>query len=206
MTFAARFRRLCLAAATMALVALAAAPAIAADHAVGIVDKTFNPAEITVTAGDTVTWTVTKSIGEPHSVTSGKPGDADAGSGFDSGITLKDDGQSYQHAFDTPGTFDYFCTVHSAQMTGVVTVLAAGASGAPGGSATPASAGPTGSAAPSGSAAPEGSAGPEASHGPSPEHTTPVPVQDRIVAAGILITAIVLLFGAAAVWRRVNPA
>lgn len=206
MTFAPRFGRLVVAAGALALVALAAAQVIAADHAVGIVDKTFDPAEITVTAGDTATWTVTKSIGEPHSVTSGKPGDADAGSGFDSGITLKDDGQSYQHTFDTPGTFDYFCVVHPVEMTGVVTVLAAGESAAPAGSEPPASATPAASETPSGSAAPEGSAGPEASQGPSPEHTTPVPVQDRMVAAGILIVAIVLLFGAAAVWRRVNRA
>ena len=55
-----------------AALAWAAPFAIAADPgAVSIVDKTFDPSAITVHVGDTVTWTVTKAISEPHSVTSG---------------------------------------------------------------------------------------------------------------------------------------
>ena len=63
----------------------------------------FGPSQMAIIAGDTVTWTVTKAIGEPHSVTSGTP--EDAGKIFDSGINLKDDGQSFQFTFDEPGEF-----------------------------------------------------------------------------------------------------
>ena len=205
MTFAQRSRRLALGATTALAFALAAVPAIAADHPVSIVDKSFDPKDVTVSAGDTVTWTVTKSIGEAHSVTSGKVGDADAGSKFDSGITLTDNGQTFQQTFDTPGTYDYFCTVHPAEMTGVIMVEAAGESAAPSGAAP--SAAPSPSGAP-GSAPPARSAGASESPGASPEPEThePVPAENRLIGGVILIAALVILFGANLVWRRVNKA
>ncbi len=165
MTLSRPARRLAVVGGTILVLTLAAAPAIAADHPVSIVGKSFDPAQITIAAGDTVTWTVSQSIGEPHSVTSGKPGDADPGSLFDSGIEgLKDDGGTYQQTFDAAGTFVYYCTVHPAEMTGVVTVLT-----------------------------PEG--GGEG-----------IPVERRALAGGILVVALVILFGAASVWRRLNRA
>jgi plastocyanin len=121
MTFV--YRLLAIAGLVM-LAALAAAPALGAAVGVGIVDKTFEPAQITVHQGDTVTWTVTKAIAEPHSVTSGALGDPDAGARFDSGIELKDNGQTFEWTFDEPGTFPYFCTVHATEMTGQVIVQA----------------------------------------------------------------------------------
>jgi plastocyanin len=71
----------------------------------------FNPAEITVAAGDTVTWTNDDSAG--HDVTadefeSGEPG----------GIAQ---GDTFEHTFEEAGTFDYVCTVHPG-MEGTVTV------------------------------------------------------------------------------------
>jgi plastocyanin len=207
MTFSDRARRLALGAAAVLSTAFVAVPAIAAEQAVSIVDKSFQPATITVAAGDKVTWTVTKSIGEPHSVTSGKLGDADSGKQFDSGIKLKDDGQSFSFTFDTPGTYDYFCSVH-AEMKGVVTVLAAGASG--GASEAPPSAPPSPSpaATAAGSQAPAGSPGASGSPGPSaaPEPGEPVPPENRAIAAGVLIVALALLFAASAAWRRLNRA
>lgn len=209
MTFSQRMRRLLPGAVVLAAIALAAGPAFAADHAVSLVDKSFDPTDITVSVGDTVTWTVTKSINELHSVTSGKPGE-NQGADFDSGIVLKDNGQTYEHTFTTPGTFDYFCQVHPTVMTGVVTILAAGASpaasGEPAASEAPAtSQEPSASEAP-GSAAPGASESPAASEAPSTEHSEPVPVENRLIAAGILIATLVVLFAAAAVWRRVNAA
>ena len=203
MTFSQRSRRLAIGATAVVALALAAVPAIAADHAVSIVDKSFDPKDITIAAGDTVTWTVTKSIGEPHSVTSGKVGDADAGSKFDSGITLKDDGQTFQQTFDTPGTYDYFCTVHSAEMTGVITVEASGESAAPSGAA---SGEPSPSSAPASQPAgsPGGSEGPAASA--EPEVHEPVPAENRLIGGAILIAALVILFGLNMLWRRVNKA
>jgi LPXTG-motif cell wall-anchored protein len=75
---------------------------------VSIQDNSFNPASVTVNAGDSVTWN-NKGKAQ-HNVTF---------SGFASG-TLSS-GQSYSHKFSSAGTFAYQCTFH-AGMTGTVTV------------------------------------------------------------------------------------
>jgi plastocyanin len=117
--------RLVAIAGLLLLAAVAAAPTLGAAVGVSIAGKTFQPAEIAVDVGDTVTWTVTEAIGEPHSVTSGALGDADAGAVFDSGIGLQDDGLTFAWTFEEAGTFPYFCTVHANEMIGQVTVQAA---------------------------------------------------------------------------------
>ena len=71
----------------------------------------FKPAEITINAGDTVTWTNEDSVG--HDVT----GD-DFKSGAAGGLG---NGDTFEHTFDTAGTFDYVCTVHPG-MEGTVKV------------------------------------------------------------------------------------
>jgi plastocyanin len=70
-------------------------------------DNVFDPKTITVAPGDTVTW---KFEGvSAHNVT------------FDDfNSKLKKDG-TYEHTFDTAGSFDYHCTVH-AGMSGTVVV------------------------------------------------------------------------------------
>jgi plastocyanin len=167
--------RIAVAAPVLFVLAVAVAPVLAADSAVGIVGKAFEPATITISQGDTVTWTVNQAIGEPHSVTSGSPS-TDSGKVFDSGINLKDNGQSFQFTFKDPGEYAYYCEVHPTEMTGKVVVLAEGASPPP-------------------SIEPP----------PSEEHTG-VPADRRLLAGSILVIAIVLMFGAAALWRRMNPA
>jgi plastocyanin len=164
------WRRLGFAIALFLAAGAVAVPALAASGGVSIVDKTFDPAKIEVHVGDTVTWTVTKSIGEPHSVTQGKPSDTGAKPLFDSGLDkLKDDGSSFSFTFETAGTYDYFCTVHPTVMTGQVVVSAPGESGAEAGKA-------------------------------------PVPPERKLIGAGILVVALIVLFAAARVWRRMNPA
>jgi plastocyanin len=176
MTFAQRSWRAAVAVALLAIAAFAAVPASGAEVGVSIVDLSFEPASITVAEGDTVTWTVTKSVGAQHSVTSGKPGVSEAGKAFDSGTEgLKDEGQTFQHTFDVAGTYEYFCTVHGASMAGVVVVLAPGQSA------------------------------PAVEPPPSEVHTG-VPAERRVLAAAILGIGIVLTFGLAWAWRRMNPA
>jgi plastocyanin len=171
MTLVHRFRRLVLVAGSLLVVLALAAPALAATIAVSIVDKSFQPADIVIRQGDTVTWTVTQSIGEGHTVTSGTPGASDAGSVFDSGLAsidnLKDNGATFSFTFDTPGSYAYFCRVHPT-MTGTILVLAEGTS--PG------------------------------------EAETGIPIERRLIGGGILLATLVVLFGAAIVWRRMNPA
>lgn len=83
----------------------------------------FDPAEITITTGESVTWT-NKDLVIPHTATSGNPGDADLGSVFRS--ALLGTNQSFSHSFDTAGEFVYFCEVHPGIMRDAkVIVLAA---------------------------------------------------------------------------------
>lgn len=173
MTFVHRYKRPALVVATL-LVALAAiSPVLAATAKVSIADKQFTPGKITVAVGDTVTWTVDKSIAEPHTVTSGKSGDADKGSVFDSQKTdpdlakLKDVGGTFSYTFDKAGTYAYFCAIHPT-MTGEVVVAAAGE--------------------------------------PPTTAEGGVPAQNKLIGATILVITLVVLFGTAWLYRRMNPA
>jgi plastocyanin len=71
----------------------------------------FVPPELTVAAGDTVTWTNEDTVG--HDVTGDSFSSGDAG-GLQNGDTFK-------FTFKKAGTFDYVCTVHPG-MEGSVTV------------------------------------------------------------------------------------
>jgi len=176
MTFSKPARRLVAGSGLVLAVALAAAPVLAADHAVSIAGLKFEPAQITIAPGDTVTWTVTESIGAQHTVTSGKLNDADVGAAFDSGTaSLQDDGETFQQTFDTAGVFDYFCKIHPVDMTGQVSVVAPGQS-AP------------------------------AVDPPPSEVEAGIPVERRLLGAGILAITLVVCFAGAWVWRRLNPA
>jgi len=158
-----------------------AAPVLGANGEVSIAGKKFEPATITISQGGTVTWTVTQSIGEPHSVTAGTPSQPEKL--FDSGTDkLKDEGQDYQFTFDTPGTFKYFCIVHPTEMQGEVVVLAAGQSAPPAASAAPVPQEPAVGA--------EGG----------------TPVERKVIAAGIIVATLVVGFAAAWFYRRMNPA
>ncbi|HWV95930.1 MAG TPA: cupredoxin family copper-binding protein [Xanthobacteraceae bacterium] len=84
--------------------------ATAAPAAVTIDNFTFGPANLTVPAGTTVTWTNRDDI--PHSVVA-------TDKAFRSAAL--DTNDSYSFTFRTAGTFAYFCGLHP-HMTGKVTV------------------------------------------------------------------------------------
>jgi plastocyanin len=114
--------------ATAALIGLlavliASGTARAADQTVSIAGFAFSPGTVTVTEGDTVTWTNDDSTA--HTAT---------GDGFDT--ERLDPGQSATITFSTAGTFAYGCAIHS-QMRGTVVVEAAAQAptAAPGGAA-----------------------------------------------------------------------
>ena len=114
-----RLRRARIAALVLApLAALALMPATvsatASEVAVSIVSRAYQPAELMVEAGQTVTWT-NRGFG-PHTVTA-------AGGEFDSGRINA--GESFKVTFTTPGSFAYACTIHPS-MHGKVSVLAPG--------------------------------------------------------------------------------
>ena len=80
----------------------------ASGTAVSIANFAFNPADVTVKVGQSVTWTNNDTT--THTVT---------GADFDSGPLAP--GATYSHTFATAGTFDYHCSIHTS-MTGKVTV------------------------------------------------------------------------------------
>lgn len=108
-------KRIALAAAAIAvgLLGPAAASTAATDSNVSIVFRAYQPSQLTVLAGQTVTWR-NSGLG-PHTVT------ADAGQ-FDSG-TLQA-GTTFSYTFSAPGTYLYSCMIHPT-MHGRVVALAA---------------------------------------------------------------------------------
>ena len=110
---------------------------------VTMADFSFSPASITVSAGDTVTWT-NSGPDEPHTAT------ANDGS-FDTGEVAV--GSSASHTFTSAGTFPYVCSIHPDQMRGTVIVEAAGGAGGGGGTGPSDETGAPGSTASEASAA-----------------------------------------------------
>ena len=183
----------------LCLVAFAGPASAAGPTAISIIDQSFQPADATIQAGDTVTWTVTKAIADSHSVTSGTP--SDSGKEFDSKTTLHVNGDTFSQTFNAAGSFPYFCIVHPSQMHGTITVVGAGGSGAPASGAPASSPGASAAAGSSGAPAASGSPAP----GTLPEvDKPPVSGTDKLIAAGILGAILLILFGAANLWRRVN--
>ena len=84
---------------------------------VGMSNIQFDPAEVTIKAGETVTWT--NEEGVPHDVdkTSG-PG-PQFSSGPEGGMM---EGDTFAQTFDQPGTYEYVCRVHAPGMAGTVEV------------------------------------------------------------------------------------
>jgi manganese oxidase len=72
------------------------------------------PANMDVPKGTTVTWTNKDSIG--HTVTSGTRPNKDGK--FDGQLAA---GGTFSFTFTAPGTYNYFCTVHSS-MNGTISV------------------------------------------------------------------------------------
>jgi plastocyanin len=112
--------------------------AAAGDHDVGMTISSFRPEELTVEAGTTVEWFNTSN--HSHTVTAFQGSYPDgaaywATGGFDSEEAAIDDwnsrsqegklepGDSYEHTFEIPGNYEYFCIPHlDADMVGTVVV------------------------------------------------------------------------------------
>ena len=117
--------------ATLSLVALLvfAPSALAQDREVTVrmEDNFFDPANITVEPGTTVTWV--QSGNNPHTTTS-------YDGLWDSGMIEGGSGGTFSFTFEEPGTFDYFCIPHEELgMIGSVTVTG-GATASPTATAT----------------------------------------------------------------------
>jgi len=102
----------------VAAATFAARSAPATDAEVDIDQFTFLPQRITVKAGTTVTWINEDDV--PHTIVS-------SSKVFKS--KALDTADKFSFTFTTPGTYDYFCSLHP-HMTGAVVVEAAAASDA----------------------------------------------------------------------------
>ena len=76
--------------------------------------NTFQPAEISISAGTTVTWTNEDAVG--HTVTSGTRGSPSGM--FDESVNA---GGTFSFTFTESGTYEYFCSIHPG-MDGTVIV------------------------------------------------------------------------------------
>ena len=79
-------------------------------------NECYIPYKAFVSVGSTVAWSNDDSAA--HTVTSGSVASGPNGV-FDSGLFMA--GSSFEHTFDTVGSFDYFCIVHP-WMTGMINV------------------------------------------------------------------------------------
>lgn len=179
MTFTHRTWRFALIGGLLLVGLAAISPALGADVGVSIAGKKFDPGKIVVAQGTTVTWTVTQGIGEPHTVTSKKSGDTAQGALFDSQTTDPDLSKLKANG----GTFQF--TFKDAGTFDYLCIVHPEMTGevvvlAPGQTPPPADA----------------SGGSEGA----------ISADSKLIGAGILVATLVVLFGAAWVWRRMNPA
>lgn len=103
------FRNICIRTAIFAVIAFQMTAARCEDLAVTIDNFTFEPAQLTIKVGTTVTWKNRDDI--PHTVVS-------AGK-FRSKTLDTDD--SFSFTFTSAGEYKYFCSLHP-HMTGMITV------------------------------------------------------------------------------------
>jgi plastocyanin len=77
----------------------------------------FNPKNLTVKPGETITFTNDESI--PHDVHKQSGPGADFASGPDGGMQQ---GDTFELKLDKPGVYQYVCHVHAPGMAGTITV------------------------------------------------------------------------------------
>jgi plastocyanin len=77
----------------------------------------FNPKDVTVKPGETITFTNDESI--PHDVHKESGPGGDFSSGPDGGLQQ---GDTFKLKLNKPGTYQYVCHVHAPGMAGTVTV------------------------------------------------------------------------------------
>jgi plastocyanin len=84
---------------------------------VSMMNIQFDPSDVTIKAGETVTWTNDEGVAHDVDKTSG-PG-AQFSSGPEGGMM---EGDTFEHTFDKPGTYEYVCRVHAPGMAGTIEV------------------------------------------------------------------------------------
>jgi plastocyanin len=84
---------------------------------VSMMNIQFSPKDVTVEAGETITFTNDEAVAHDVHKTSG-PG-ADFASGPSGGM---EEGDTFELTLDKPGKYEYVCNVHAPGMAGTITV------------------------------------------------------------------------------------
>ena len=87
------------------------------DTSVSMKNVQFDPTDLTIKAGETVTFTNDESV--PHDVHKESGPGGDFASGPDGGMQQ---GDTFKLKLDKPGTYKYVCHVHAPGMAGTITV------------------------------------------------------------------------------------
>ena len=87
------------------------------ETSVGMKDIQFDPKDLTVKPGETITFTNDESM--PHDVHKESGPGGDFSSGPDGGMQQ---GDTFKLKLDKPGTYEYVCHVHAPGMAGTITV------------------------------------------------------------------------------------
>jgi plastocyanin len=103
--------------AALGLAGALASPAAAAPATVTVANNSFAPGDVTIAAGESVTWNFSEAS---HNV---------SGSGWSGNNTFGKG--AFTKTFASAGTFTYVCEAHPDKMKGTVTVTAAAAGAAP---------------------------------------------------------------------------
>lgn len=99
------------------------------DVAVGVGDYYFDPKEVSIEQGETVTWkfeapTHNVSAVPDHADYNSVPEGAEPFASYEGDNTFEtvEEGETYSHTFETPGTYEYVCVPHKTSMKGTVIV------------------------------------------------------------------------------------
>jgi plastocyanin len=84
---------------------------------VGLKNIQFDPKDVTVKPGETITFTNDEAV--PHDVHKQSGPGPDFSSGADGGMQ---EGDTFELKLDKPGKYDYVCHVHAPGMAGTITV------------------------------------------------------------------------------------
>jgi len=101
-----RSSRLVLPLAVLLSLAVAAPAHAAVDWGTTVVDFSFRPSEQDIAVGDSVTWTFGEG-GHNSTSVAGQPDSWRSAGGGTNPV-----GDTFTHTFDTPGLYQYLCTVH----------------------------------------------------------------------------------------------
>jgi plastocyanin len=116
--------RVVLSFAALAAAAVIAAPAQAGDHSITVVNSAFLPSNLTIQAGDSVTWTKAATT-LPHNAVFPAEGNLRCADGCENAGgngNLMTEPWTFTRTFSTPGQISYVCQLHGPAMGGTITV------------------------------------------------------------------------------------